>query len=179
MIALLALKKLVNCVSVTEVFWDVRSDSVRAISVTLRSTATPAENSLVPTNSNAITGMIIANSTAARPLLLLRSSPARRRMRSQIVVIGIIALPLVRFVLERGRRSQQPPVGTDIREIEAEPGDEHRPLVEQPHDDDIARPAREIIVRGHEVLAGVDRVGNVDGREGAVALHVDRDSVHA
>ena len=45
MMALLALKKLVSWVSVTEVFCDVRSDSVRAISVTLRSTATPDENS--------------------------------------------------------------------------------------------------------------------------------------
>ena len=45
MIAPLALKKLVSLVSLTEVFCDVRSDSVRATIVTLRSIATPAENS--------------------------------------------------------------------------------------------------------------------------------------
>ena len=108
MMALLALKKLVSWVSVTLVFCDVRSDSVRAISVTLRSTATPDENSSMPKNSTSITGTITANSTAATPRLSPSSLSARRRMRSQILVIGFIALALVRFVLEGGGRGQQP-----------------------------------------------------------------------
>ena len=53
---------LVSWASVTEMFCDVRSDSVRAISVTLRSTATPDENSTVPKNSTSIRGTTMANS---------------------------------------------------------------------------------------------------------------------
>ena len=91
MIALPALKKLVNLSSSTEVFCDVRSDSVRAISVTLRSTATPAANSLVPTSNMAMSGMIMANSMAARPLLFLRRAAAWRRRRNNQIDDGIFA----------------------------------------------------------------------------------------
>ena len=70
MIAVLALKKLVSWVSVTVVFCDVRSDSVRAISVTLRSTATPDENSSVPKNSTSISGTITANSIGSDTALV-------------------------------------------------------------------------------------------------------------
>ena len=55
-------------VSATEVDCEVRSDSVRAISVTLRSTATPDENSTVPKNITSMIGTITANSVAAMPL---------------------------------------------------------------------------------------------------------------
>src|ERR1044072_5328592 len=92
MIALLAFKKLVNWSSVTLVFCDVRSDSVRAISVTLRSTATPAANSLVPTSNAAISGMIMANSTAARPLLFLCRAATWRHRRNNQIDEGILVL---------------------------------------------------------------------------------------
>src|SRR5882724_813942 len=92
MMPTLALKMLVSWVSVTEMFCEVRSDSVRAISVTLRSIAMPEENSTVPKNSTSIRGTIMANSTAARPRQLPDRSSAERRMRSQILVIDFIAL---------------------------------------------------------------------------------------
>src|ERR1700712_2279641 len=149
MIALLALKKLVNWVSVTERFCDVRSDSVRAISVTLRLTATPDENSSVPKNSSSMTGTTMANSIAARPLRSTSSSRAERRTRSHMSITGFIAgfigPALVRFVLERGGSGQQPLAAAQIRNVEAEPGDEQRPLIEQPHHDDIAGAAGKVI----------------------------------
>src|SRR6478609_520951 len=144
MIALLALKKLVSWVSLTLTFCDARSDSVRAISVTLRSTATADENSSTPKNSTSITGTITANSTAATPRLSRSSLSARRRMRSQIAIVGFIAQALVRFVLEGGGRGQQPLAAADICDVEAEPGDVKRPFVEQPHHDDVAGVAGEI-----------------------------------
>ena len=75
---MLAAKKLVRSVSVTDVDCEVRSDSVRAISVTLRSTATPDENSTVPKNITSISGTIMANSIAAMPRRSFDSSAAER-----------------------------------------------------------------------------------------------------
>ena len=88
MMPVLALKKLVNWVSLTEIFCDVRSESVRAISVTLRLTATPDENSLVPKNNTSMIGTIMANSTAARPRRSSTSRSTVRRTESHIRVIG-------------------------------------------------------------------------------------------
>src|SRR5215813_14884454 len=68
MIAVAAAKKLLSWVDVTEVFWDVRSDSVRAMMVTLRLVPMACENSIVPKNITSINGTIKANSTAAMPL---------------------------------------------------------------------------------------------------------------
>ena len=56
--------KLARSASVTVVDCDVRSDSVRATSVTLRSTATPEENSTIPKNIVSMIGTMTANSTA-------------------------------------------------------------------------------------------------------------------
>src|SRR5882757_1373931 len=64
----LAAKKLLRSVSVTVVDCEVRSESVRATSVTLRSTATPDENSTIPKNITSMSGTITANSVAATPL---------------------------------------------------------------------------------------------------------------
>src|ERR1700712_2678846 len=118
MIDELALKKFVNWVSVTAMFCDVRSDSVRAISVTLRLTAMPDANSSVPKNRSSITGTTMANSVAAMPLISPNRSFAERRTRSQIFIIGFIAgfigPALVRFVLERGGRGQQPLAAAQI-----------------------------------------------------------------
>src|SRR4051794_31583233 len=122
MIPELALKKLVNWASVTEMFCDVKSDSVRAISVTLRSTAIPDANSSVPKNRISMTGTTMANSVAARPLTSPNRSCAERRTRSHISIIGFITdfigPALVRFVLERGGRGQQPLAAAQIRDIE-------------------------------------------------------------
>src|SRR6201746_571821 len=179
MIALLALKKLVNWASVTEMFCDVRSDSVRAISVTLRLTAMADANSSVPKNRSSMIGMTMANSMAARPRQSASRSCTERRTRNHVSIIGFIAPALVRFVLERGRRGQQPLAAAQIRDIETEPGDEHRPLIEDPHHDDVAGTTGQIVVRRHEIPAGIDRVGDVDGAESGIALHVDRDTVDA
>src|SRR5947208_15915270 len=85
MIALTVVVKLVRSVSVTLDDCDVRSDSVRATSVTLRSTATPDENSITPKNSVSIIGTITANSTAALPLASRRDrkSVVRKECRSR------------------------------------------------------------------------------------------------
>ncbi len=94
MMPLLALKKLVRSALVTEVDCEVRSDSVRAISVTLRSTATPEENSTVPKNITSMIGTMMANSVAAMPLRSARMSAARRRRRNQTVGIGNVFIVL-------------------------------------------------------------------------------------
>src|SRR3981189_3383102 len=179
MIPALALKMFVSWASVTAMFCDVRSDSVRAISVTLRLTAMPDANSSVPKNRISITGTTMANSMAARPRISPNRSCTERRTRSHISIIGFIGMALVRFVLERGGRGQQPLAAAQIRDIEAEPGDDQRPLIEDPHHDDVAGPAGQIVVRRHEIPAGIDRVGDVDGAERGIALHVDRDTVDA
>src|SRR6476620_11587044 len=185
-----ALRKLASWVSVTEMFCEVRSDSVRAITVTLRSIASADENSTVPKNSTSISGTIIANSTAARPLLSPDSSRTERRMRCHVPVNGFddfvdlfargfIASPSVRFVLERGRRAQKPLAAAQIRDVVVEFGDDDRPLVKQPHHDDVAGAAGFVIVGIGEVLAGVDRVGDVDGAERRITLHVDGEATDA
>src|ERR1700675_953029 len=177
----LALKKLVSWVSVTEMFCEVRSESVRAISVTLRSTAMPDENSTVPKNITSITGAMTANSIAITPRRSLYRSSAERRRRSHMGVIGFIALlwSLEGLVLECGGRAQAPLAAAQICDVVAEPGDEYRPLIEQPHHDDIAGTAGAVVVGRHEVLAGVDRVSHADAGKCGIALYVDIDSVGA
>src|ERR1700693_3373302 len=138
MIPELALKKFVSWVSVTAMFCDVRSDSVRAISVTLRLMAMPEANSSVPKNRISMIGTIMANSVAAMPRQSPNKPCAERRTRSHISIIGFIGMALVRFVLERRGRGQQPLAAAQIRDIEAESGDDQRPLIEDPHHDDIA-----------------------------------------
>src|SRR3569833_1613805 len=78
-----ALKKLVMSLSATEVDCEVRSDSVRAISVTLRSIATAEENSTVPKNITSISGTITANSVAATALLSARNFRAEPQTNRQ------------------------------------------------------------------------------------------------
>jgi hypothetical protein len=77
MIALEALKKFCSCVRVSEVFCEVRSARVRAISDTLRSDATPEQSSTVPKNITSISGTMKANSVAAMPRRSLASSVQR------------------------------------------------------------------------------------------------------
>src|SRR6187402_2344705 len=96
MTPLLAAKKPARSVSPTAVDCDVRSDSVRAINVTLRLTATPDENSTVPKNITSMTGTMTANSVAAIPLRSLSILAAARRMRSQIGSIDIDFIALSR-----------------------------------------------------------------------------------
>ena len=78
MIPMLAAKKLLRSVSVTDVDCEVRSESVRATSVTLRSTATPDENSTIPKNITSMSGTIMTNSVAATPRQSFDSSAAER-----------------------------------------------------------------------------------------------------
>src|SRR3982074_2932330 len=85
----LAAKKLLRSVSVTVVDCEVRSESVRATSVTLRSTATPEENSTTPKNIVSINGTIMTNSVAATPRQSFDSSAAERRRRNHICDIAI------------------------------------------------------------------------------------------
>src|ERR1700709_2621200 len=183
MIDELALKKFVNWVSVTAMFCDVRSDSVRAISVTLRLTAIPDENSSVPKNRISITGRTMANSVAAMPLISPNRPCTERCTRSHMAIIGfirgVIGPALVRFVLERGGRGQQPLAAAQIPDVEAESGDDQRPLIEDAHHDGVAWTAGRIVVRRHEIPAGIDWIGDVDRAERWIALDVDRNTVRA
>ena len=70
MIALAVVVKLARSVSVTLLDCDVKSDIVRATSVTLPSTATPEENSTTPKNIVSMSGTTTANSIAALPRLI-------------------------------------------------------------------------------------------------------------
>ncbi|OIQ63146.1 hypothetical protein GALL_553140 [mine drainage metagenome] len=99
-IALLAAKKFVMSLSATVVDCDVRSDSVRAISVTLRSTATPEENSTVPKNITSMIGTITANSVAAIPRRSSIRSRTERRIRGRIIDSVFIGLSISKWMSE-------------------------------------------------------------------------------
>src|SRR4051812_19737468 len=79
-----AAKKLVRSPLATVVACDVRSDSVRAIKVTLRSIAIADENSTVPNSITIMTGRMNANSTAARPRRSARRPGIARVNRDHI-----------------------------------------------------------------------------------------------
>src|ERR1700716_819908 len=133
MIALPVFVKSVRRASVTHDDCDVRSDSVRATSVTLRSTATPDENSITPKNSVSMIGTITANSTAALAPLSRTKPPVKPRARSDIFCISIsITLIASRLDVEgRGGGEQALGVGgvaADIGDVVAETGHEKRPL---------------------------------------------------
>src|SRR3954453_6742807 len=133
MIPTLAAKKLVRSLSGTEVDCDVRSDSVRATSVTLRSTATPDENSITPKNSVSMSGTITANSTAALAPLSRTKPPVKPRARSDIFCISITLIASRLDMEGRGSGEQAlavSGVAADIGDIVAEAGDEKRPAVE-------------------------------------------------
>src|SRR4051812_22360591 len=93
MIPMLAAKKLLRSVSVTEVDCEVRSESVRATSVTLRSTATPDENSTTPKNTPIIRGTIMTISVAPTPRQSFDGSAAARRKGSHRCDIGMVLSP--------------------------------------------------------------------------------------
>ncbi len=67
MILFATVKKVEMSASATEVDCEVKSDRVRAISVTLRFTAIAEQNSTVPKNITSISGTMKANSVAATP----------------------------------------------------------------------------------------------------------------
>src|SRR5882757_8561307 len=134
MIALPVAVKLVRSVSVTLDDCDVRSDSVRATSVTLRSTATPDENSITPKNSVSMIGTITANSTAALAPLSRTKPPVKPRARSDIFCISITLIASRLDVEGRGSGEQAFGVGgvaADIGDVVAEAGHEKRPAVER------------------------------------------------
>ena len=95
MIPVPAVKKLVSSVSVTVVERDVRSESVCATSVTLRSMATPLENSTVAKNINSISGAMTASSTAATARQSATKAAVDRFARSQIDDIRFIFIALL------------------------------------------------------------------------------------
>src|SRR6185369_16891894 len=119
MMAFAASPKLLISVSATVMLCDVRSESVRATWVALRSTAIADENSTTPKYSTTMIGKIMANSTAARPL----RSFNRPRTRSDIFCIGdtIIAS---RLYMKGGGRGEQPLAAVEVSDVVAEPGDE-------------------------------------------------------
>src|ERR1700712_1116735 len=89
----LAAKKLLRSVSATDIDCEVRSESVRATSVTLRSTATPDENSTTPKNITIISGTIMTNSVAATPRQSFDNSAAARAKRNHRCDIGMMLSP--------------------------------------------------------------------------------------
>src|ERR1700760_1246432 len=100
MIAPAAAKKLARPVSVTETDCDVKSDSVRAVNVTLRLAATPDEKSSVPKNNTSMIGTIIANSIAATPQQSLTRPSVRCRAWRHVFRIDFnagVMLGTIRF----------------------------------------------------------------------------------
>src|SRR5215813_14311565 len=181
MIAVDALKMLVICWSVIPVFCDVRSDSVRAIMVTLRATATAELNSTVPKRPTSMTGRTIANSIAMAPRQSRRKS-AKRRLKYRIgaVIVAIIARLSTtgtsgkRLVLEGRGRDQEPLVARQVRDVESESRDEHLPGIEHAHHDDVAGAAALEIRGWDEVAAAIDLAVDGDRGERRIALHIDR-----
>jgi len=100
MIEMLAVNAFCMSESVSVVDCDVRSDSVRAINVTLRSIATADENSTVPKNITSISGTMTANSVAASARLSATKSRAELRAFLQIFAIACIC-PLGSICLRR------------------------------------------------------------------------------
>src|ERR1700738_1912009 len=90
MIELVARKKLLIVGSATVFDWETTSDIVRAMIVTVRSSATPDENSTIPKNITSMIGTITANSVAAMPLRSSSISTAERRARNQSQDIDIV-----------------------------------------------------------------------------------------
>src|SRR3954447_602121 len=86
---------------------------------------------------------------------------------------------LERLVAESGGSGQQPLAARQIRDVETEPGDEQRPLIEQPDHHDVAGTAGVVVVGGHKVLARVDRIADRNPAEGRIALHVYGNTVVA
>src|ERR1700730_6539963 len=89
---------------------EARSETVRATSVTLRSTATPEENSTVPKNIASIRGTMTANSVAAIPLLSPSILTAQRRARSHIGDVEIVFI----VCLRKARCGKQPSRSTVV-----------------------------------------------------------------
>src|SRR5262245_56797034 len=178
MTAVAAAKKLSSWACVTEVFCDVRSDSVRAMMVTLRLAPTPCANSTVPKNITSIKGAMKANSIAPMPLQSFRKLLAVRlgciRKRD---INSIAGLPtLVRFVLERHGRHQQALIARQVGDVVAEPRHEQRPLVENSDHHDVTRASGvvlHVVDEGVAVDLSVDR----DVNERVVALHIHVDLV--
>src|SRR6478735_4747994 len=100
--------------SATLMLCDVRSESVRATWVALRSTAMADENSTTPKYNTTMIGKIMANSTAARPL---RSSNRLRR-RSNIFCIKDTII-VSRLHMEGGGRREQPLAAVEIADVVA------------------------------------------------------------
>src|ERR1700753_3566042 len=88
----LAAKKLVMSASPTEADCEVKSESVRAVSVTLRSTAIAEENSTTPKNITSMIGTSMANSIAARPLGSPINAVAETRAWRHAFDIGFMIL---------------------------------------------------------------------------------------
>src|SRR5258708_5913761 len=156
-----ALKMLVSCASVTAVFCEVRSDSVRAMMPILRSTATAEQNSTVPKNAISMIGTTIANSVATTPRQS-RQRAIRRSLqkRDNAVVIMMRHLsgagaPGVWLVLERRGRDEEPLVAIEVGDVVAEPGDEELPRIGDAHDHDGPGAAAGPSVR-RRVVARVD-----------------------
>src|SRR5882672_4616714 len=110
-IAELAAKMFCNSVSeVTFSDCEVRSESVRATSATLRFTATHEENSTVPKNIASINGTMTANSVAAIPLLSPSILTAHRRARSHTGDVKIVFIAC----LSKARCGMQPSRSTTV-----------------------------------------------------------------
>src|SRR3569832_98489 len=99
MIPRLAAKKLVRSESVTTAAWEVKSDAVRAIDVTLRLIEIADENSTVPKNSTSMIGTTMANSVAATPRRSFSRRATRRHARTHV----FRADPIVRLMIRRLR----------------------------------------------------------------------------
>src|SRR6185295_18022421 len=156
--------------SATLAIWDVRSASVRATWVALRSTAIADANSTTPKYITTMIGKTKANSIAASPL----RSFNRSRTRSDIFCIRdtIIAS---RLYMKGGGRRKQPLAAVEISNVVAELGHEKRPCIEGANHDGIGRAGwRQRICERPGQVSTDDRIGNVNRGAWGKDLHIHR-----
>src|SRR5215469_5146851 len=117
MIPLLAAKKFAKSVSVTTAAWDVKSETARAMVVTLRLVAIAPVNSTVPKNSTSKIGAMKENSIAATPRRSFNSRTASRCVRRQIFADDPIAEIMTRRLRCKARyeRRRLPSEAADCR----------------------------------------------------------------
>ena len=79
---------------------------------------------------------------------------------------------LIRLVTKRRRGDQQPLAARQVRDVVAKSGDEQRPLIEDPHDDDVAGASRAVLHIVDEIAAAVDLAVDHHAAERVIALDV-------
>ena len=115
-------------------YCDVISATVLATSVTWRSALIASVTWMLPKYITSISGSRIANSTTDEP----RRSATKRRDREARWTGRSSCRRRIGFVAEGDGRDQRVGVVGRVDEPDGQTGRDDRPLVDQPHDDDVA-----------------------------------------